>query len=146
MKNENLVSFENESKDLETIFEILRENGIISELGLIPLKTKKNNLLYAGDYPWIGDIAKIMNGFYSTADRFISDSTGKVFLVDQMKKQDHEELKYSCVFPNRMIISAGNFVYLDDPSQAFVDSELIKKLLWSKKLLSGYLLPTSSDR
>ena len=144
MKNENLISFENESRELEKIFDILKANRILSEASLLQLKKNENHLLYAGDYPWVGDVARVINGFYSRADRFITDTTGKVFLVDQMKENDHEDLlKYSCVFPNRMIISAGNFVYLDDPDQAFVDLELLKKLLWSKSLLNTGLVHIS---
>ena len=37
MKNENLISFENESRELEKIFDILKANRILSEASLLGL-------------------------------------------------------------------------------------------------------------
>lgn len=142
--NKGLTFFENEKKNIDTIFDVLKENNINSGESLRQLKVRDNNLLYAGDYPWISEIANIINTFYCDADRCISDMTGKIFLVDRMESDNHENLlKYSCVFPNRMIISAGKFVYLDDPRQAFVDIALLKKLFWSKPLLSSGIVHIS---
>ena len=44
MKNENLISFENESRELEKIFDILKANRILSEASLLQLK-KNERLL-----------------------------------------------------------------------------------------------------
>ena len=135
--SEELTFFKNEKKDIEEIFNVLKKYNINSTENLVQLKARKNGLLYAGDYPWVSEIAQIINTFYCDADRCISDITGKVFLVETMETENHQNLlKYSCVFPNRMIIGAGKFVYLDDPKQSFIDIDLLKKLFWSKALLT----------
>lgn len=133
-----------EKKNIDTIFKILRDNKINSEESLSKLKPNDNGLLYAGDFPWIAEIATIINDFYDDADQYITDVTGKVFLVDQMKAANcNDLLKYSCIFPDRMIISAGNFFYLNTPAQAFIDIELLKKLFWSKTLLDSGIVHIS---
>ena len=89
--SEELTFFKNEKKDIEEIFNVLKKYNINSTENLVQLKARKNGLLYAGDYPWVSEIAQIINTFYCDADRCISDITGKVFLVETMETENQPE-------------------------------------------------------
>ena len=131
-----------QNEKIEFIFQILRENNIFTLEDILGLKRQnRRTLLYSKDYPWIGNICQIVNDFYDDTERFIEESTGQLFMVDQMSTDNHENLlKYSCIFPNRMIVNTGNLLYLNDPDQAFLDIQFFYKLFWGRQLFEKNLL------
>lgn len=129
---------------IEFIFMILRENNIFSIEDIMRLKRHNQTLIYSKDYPWVGTICQIVDGFYSDTERYIEKTSGQIFMVDQMSNENYDNLlKYSCIFPNRMILSSGQLLYLNDPNQAFIDVEFFQKLFWSKSLLDKDLIRIS---
>ena len=126
------------------IFSILKSEGINRFQDLKSLELTNGKLLAAQKYPWISELAPILKSMYYSAEEHICNLGGQFFLVDEMKKDYSEELmKYSCLFPERMIVSAGEFHYLDDPNQAFIDIDFFRKLFLGKNLLLNNIVQIS---
>ena len=98
------------------------------------LPLTKNKLLSAQIYPWIADE---LSKLYYFSESHIRDIDGQIFLVDKMREVDAQNiLKYSCLFPNRMIISSGDFFFLKRKEHAHVDIDFFRKLFWSRSLIN----------
>ncbi len=125
------------SKDsIEQIFNILDDAGIKNFTDIPKTHLIRGKLLSAKQYPWICDLAQIINSLYYKTEEHISKIDGQIFLVDKIKENTHNNiLKYSCVFPERMIISSGEFHYLEEAKNASVDIDFFKKLFLGKDLL-----------
>lgn len=123
-------------KKYKELFAILKDANIKNYCDLSGLSLTRGKLLAAQKYPWIQDVAEIINSLYYDTEKHISDIDGQIFLVDEVRDQNHQNIfKYSCVFPDRMIVSSGEFHYLDKKQYALVDVVFFRKLFWSKDLL-----------
>lgn len=126
------------------IFSILEDVKIKQYSDLTNLSLTHGKLLAAQKYPWIQDLADIIKSLYYTIEKHISDIDGQIFLVDEIESSSHQNiLKYSCVFPNRMIMSSGEFHYLDKAQYALIDIDFFRKLFWSKDLLLSEIVHIS---
>lgn len=57
-------------------------------------------------------------------------------MVDKMKRSNYENImKYLYVFPDRTIISSGDFFDFDKKEFSFIDIDFLNKLFWCKDLL-----------
>ena len=121
---------------IKNILEILKRLSINNPEDLTGLILEKNKLLSAKRYTWVGEIAKMVNSLYYEAEDHITNIDGQIFLVNQVKKNNYENImKYSCVFPDRTIISSGDFFYLNKGEFSFIDIDFFYKLFWCKDLL-----------
>lgn len=123
-------------KKIELIFEILKDTKIYDFSDLVDKPLTHNRLFSAQNYPWIAEVAEIINSLYYTTEAHIGNTDGQIFLVDEIKESGCQDiLKYSCIFPDRMIISSGEFHYLNNPQFALVDIDFFRKLFWARELL-----------
>lgn len=123
-------------KKIELIFEILKDTKIYDFSDLVDKPLTHNRLFSAQNYPWIAEVAEIINSLYYTTEAHIGNTDGQIFLVDEIKESGCQDiLKYSCIFPDRMIISSGEFHYLNNPQFALVDIDFFRKLFWAQELL-----------
>lgn len=130
--------------NINEIFNILRDAQIKSINDLSSLELINNKLVSAKKYPWIADLASMIDALYDVTDEYIQNTKGQLFLVDEIAETAHNNIfNYSCVFPDRMIISAGEFHFLDNKEKAFVDISLFKKLFWGKDLLENNIVRIS---
>lgn len=126
------------------IFTILNDVNIKSFSDLNNLELTHGKLLSAQKYPWIQNLAEVIKSLYYDTENYISDIDGQIFLVDKIKSQDHQNIfKYSCIFPDRMIVSSGEFHYLDKAEYALVDIDFFRKLFWGKDLLVNGIIHIS---
>lgn len=126
------------------IFSILEDVKIRQYNDLASLSLTNGKLLAAQKYPWIQGLADIIKSLYYATENYISYIDGQVFLVDEIEFQNHQNiLKYSCIFPNRMIMSSGEFHYLDKKQYALIDIDFFRKLFWSKDLLLNEIVHIS---
>lgn len=103
---------------IKEIMYILKAASIKKFDDIVKLNLDENKLLSAQKYSWIGEI------------------DGQIFLIDKVGTSNYENvMKYSCVFPNRTIMSSGDFHYLDKPEYAFIDIDFFSKLFYCKNLL-----------
>lgn len=127
------------SKEIDVIkhiLDILKEMDIEKNHNLTSLVLDKGSLLSAQRYPWIGDIAESVNFLYYNTEKHIGDIDGQLFLIDKVETPVCQDIiKYSCIFPDRTILSSGDFFYLDKKEFAFIDIDFFKKLFWCKDLL-----------
>lgn len=124
------------TKKIELIFEILRDAKIYDFSDLVEKPLTHGKLFSAQKYPWVAEIAENINSLYSKTEDYIGNANGQIFLVDEIEENLHQDiLKYSCVFPDRMIMSSGEFHYLNKPEFAFVDIDFFRKLFWARELL-----------
>ncbi len=134
----------NSNKEIEQIFDILRKAGIRCYDDLNGKSLTRGKLLSAHDYSWVADLANIINSLYYFTEKHIGNIDGQVFLVDRIEAKDHLEiLKYSCVFPDRMIISSGEFHYLDKAEHSLIEIDFFRKLFWSRDLLLNGIIHIS---
>lgn len=130
--------------NINEIFDILRDANIKSIDDLSSLELINNKLVSAKKYPWIAELALKIDELYDLTDEYIQGTEGQLFLVDEIAESAHNNIfNYSCVFPDRMIISAGEFHFLDNKEKAFVDISLFKKLFWGKDLLTNNIVRIS---
>lgn len=133
-----------DTNQVNEIFSILKSEGINDFSDLQSLDLSQGKLLSAQKFPWISEMAPILKSLYYSAENHISNMGGQFFLVDEMKREYSVDLmKYSCLFPERMIVSAGEFHYLDDPNQAFIDIDFFRKLFLGKNLLLNSIVHIS---
>lgn len=126
----------NSIRQIDEIFTVLKDAGVSSFDDLLKLDLSHGKLLSAQKYSWVAGLASILNTMYYDTEKHIGELGGQFFLVDEMKKEYAQDLmKYSCLFPDRMVVSAGEFHYLDDPNYAFVDIDFFRKLFLGKDLL-----------
>lgn len=124
------------TKIIQSIFEVLKDAKIYNFSALASKMLTRDKLFSAQNYPWIADVAELINSLYSKTEEHIGNTDGQIFLVDEIKESCHQDiLKYSCVFPERMIMSSGEFHYLDNAQFALVDIDFFRKLFWAKELL-----------
>lgn len=135
IKNNN----NHESKNyiiIKEIFSILKHESIKSYEDIERLTLDKNNLLSAQRYPWIGEIAELAVNLYYNAERHIRDIEGQIFLVNKVKPSNYQDImKYSCIFPNRTIMSTGNLFYSNEKQYSFIDIDFFFKLFNCKNML-----------
>ena len=132
------------TQQVNDIFSVLKSEGITRFSDLQSLEVSHGKLLSAQKYPWISELAPILKNMYYNAENHISELGGQFFLVDEMKsKYSRNLMKYSCLFPERMIVSAGEFHFLDDPNQAFIDLDFFRKLFLGKDLLLNNIVHIS---
>lgn len=124
------------TKKIKSIFEILKDEKIYNFSDLAGKALTNGKLFSAQNYPWVADIAELINSLYSTTEKHIGNTDGQIFLVDEIKESCHQDiLKYSCIFPDRMIMSSGEFHYLNNAQFALVDIDFFRKLFWARELL-----------
>lgn len=134
----------NNSEKIKEVFTVLRDEGIKSFEDLSRLDLSHEKLISAQKYPWISELAVILNSMYYATEHHITDLGGQFFLVDEMEKDCAADLmKYSCLFPERMIVSAGEFHYLDNPNYSFIDIDFFRKLFLGKDLLLNNIVHIS---
>lgn len=121
---------------IKEIMYILKAASIKKFDDIVKLNLDENKLLSAQKYSWIGEIAKLVNSLYYKTEKYIGEIDGQIFLIDKVGTSNYENvMKYSCVFPNRTIMSSGDFHYLDKPEYAFIDIDFFSKLFYCKNLL-----------
>lgn len=109
----------------------IKEYGDIRELSLV-----ENKLLSAQRYPWVGEIAELVHDLYYRTEKYIGDIDGQIFLINKVENSNYKNvMKYSCVFPNRTIMSSGEFHYLDRPEYAFIDIDFFSKLFFCENMI-----------
>lgn len=124
------------TKTISSIFEVLHDANIYNFADIADKPLTHNRLFSAQNYPWVADVAKLINFLYYTTEDHIGSTDGQIFLVDEIKENHHQDiLKYSCIFPDRMIMSSGEFHYLNDAQFALVDIDFFRKLFWARELL-----------
>lgn len=138
--NENEV-MKNNTNIIREIIYILKNASIKKYDDVKKLSLIESKLLSAQKYPWIGEIAGLVNELYYNTEKYIGDVDGQIFLIDKVETSNYENImKYSCVFPNRTIMSSGDFHchYSSKSEYAFIDVDFFYKLFYCKKpLLEG---------
>lgn len=125
-------------------FEILNDAKIYSFNDLDNLELTNSKLVSAQKYPWIKNLADIIMSLYYDTEKYIRDIDGQIFLVDEIQHHDYQNIfKYSCIFPDRMIVSSGEFHYLDKSEYALIDIDFFRKLFWGKDLLLNGIIHIS---
>lgn len=135
VNNDNDI-MENNVRIVKEILYILKNSSINKFDDIAKLSLVENKLLSAQKYSWTGEIAKLINSLYYKTEKYIGDIDGQIFLIDKIGTSYYEDvMKYSCVFPNRTIMSSGDFHYLNKPEYAFIDIDFFAKLFYCKKLI-----------